>query len=185
VCDTLARLDSKQTCLRNVHVCLFYPAASLFGDAPRKYSEASVHPAGANRQSLARGAHERLSLEPSKLACRRPPLLHAPPRSAGEGQAEGTAEGERRGRPASPSPSPSPGRLVHLHLHHQLLRQTHLSRARCLRASHRLPTHWSRQCSEPGDQGLSAKHPDPRLAQLARAALITFLAHFMLRAGYS
>jgi hypothetical protein len=45
VCDTLARHDSKQRwpakpgrrCLS-----LFYPAASLFGDAPRKYSEASV-----------------------------------------------------------------------------------------------------------------------------------------------
>ena len=31
----------------------------------------------------------------------------------------------------------------------------------------------------------SAKDPDPRIAQLAIAALITFLAYFMLRAGYS
>jgi len=46
--------------------------------------------------------------------------------------------------------------------------------------------HWSRQpVSEPGDLALSAKHPDPRSAHLVLAALITFLAYFMLRAGYS
>lgn len=44
VCNTLARRDSKQTCLRNVVVCLFYPGVSLFGNAPRKYSKASVQP---------------------------------------------------------------------------------------------------------------------------------------------
>lgn len=39
---------------------------------------------------------------------------------------------------------------------------------------------------EPGDAAcLSAKDSDPRIAQLANAALITFLAYFMLRAGYS
>jgi hypothetical protein len=47
-------------------------------------------------------------------------------------------------------------------------------------------TIWSRQpVSEPGDHCLSAKDSDPRIAQLVIAALITFLAYFMLRAGYS
>lgn len=47
MCDILARLDSKQSCLS-----LLYPGVSLFGDAPRKYSEASVQ--RARDSSLAR-----------------------------------------------------------------------------------------------------------------------------------
>ncbi|KAF1917536.1 hypothetical protein BDU57DRAFT_168621 [Ampelomyces quisqualis] len=54
VCDTLARLDSKQACLRNVVVCLFYPAASPFGDAPRTVNE-TPPPAASSQQPAAPG----------------------------------------------------------------------------------------------------------------------------------
>lgn len=52
--------------VRNRLVCLFYPGVSPFGDAPRKYSEASVHPAGRAKRHLPRPlGHERMRSEQS------------------------------------------------------------------------------------------------------------------------
>jgi hypothetical protein len=167
VCDTLARRDSKQTCLRNVVVCLFYPGVSLFGDAPRKYSEASVHPAGAKRHLPRQLGHERVCSEQRELT---------------EAAAACTPRLEERGwMPLQHTASIT----LQSREHHRTAAPDTRNYFCYLRATPRT-TYRSRQpVSEPGDQRLSAKDPDPRIAQLVIAALITFLAYFMLRAGYS
>jgi hypothetical protein len=156
VCNTLTRLDSKQTCLRNRLVCFFYPDVSLFGSAPRKYSEASVHPAGAKRHSFSPAGPREDSL--GAIKAYRDTLLHARPLAQETVVAVATH--------ASTSQH-HPGTLVNI---------TDCSSA---------PPYQSRASlhlnlgTTPARQAFGSTHPS-----VAKAPLTLFLAYFMLRTGY-